>query len=166
MADNMLFVLTEVARLQAELASLRNRVTDLDDDSFADREEIQWGGGEQALAYSFRVYEEGGRIYVVSGYRAATDEDWFEVAGKDWAEGSGGVVYMVRTFPVVDEEGTITTPGSWGELEYGDPPDMDETRHVVRIAKVLVTDGNPTEVTHEHLGNIYVHDIADCSSGE
>jgi hypothetical protein len=45
MADNMLFVLTEVARLQAELASLRNRVTDLDDDSFADREEIQWGSG-------------------------------------------------------------------------------------------------------------------------
>jgi hypothetical protein len=135
--------------------------------------EIEWrlGSDEEEfdnLLFSFKVRIEANEttgdpeVVVAPGYRCVIDSNWELINETNLgAVGSGGTVYIRRTYPTVDERGVICEPGEWGNLiyVYGSPTATDTLGFTIRIATV---DANGV-VTQEHLGNIAVFDVANCT---
>ena len=118
------------------------------------------GGGSVAsnLFWSFKTTISGGTVTVAGGYRRLEGAgSWGFVSSAGFAYINGGVVYMTRTYPTVQSDGTVNANGSWSALLYGSPPASDNSVNVIRIARTV--DG---QVIHEHLGNISVIDIVPC----
>lgn len=107
--------------------------------------------------WSFKVSLSGTTITVAAGYRCVIDTPWEGVAESTHSYTGSGVVYMVRYYPILNEDNEIVTPGYWEATTFGTPPANDTTKHVVRLASI--TD---RRIIHENLGNVTVTDWGDC----
>ncbi len=112
-------------------------------------------GAAGLLAFSFRVSLTETGIEVASGFRSTDTSDWEEVSETTYSFVSGGVVWMKRRYPADDDDGEWTSG-------YGTPPSQDSACAVVRIARTVEDGGGVRSVVQEHLGNIFVIDIARC----
>lgn len=117
--------------------------------------------------YSFEVEYRGGLVYARYGYRCVIDFPWerhpttgtYALNGSTWV--NDAVVYMKRTYPILDANREIVTPGIWSDVLYGTPPENTALVHVFRIAStILVNDARV--VVQEHIGNISVIDWGNC----
>ena len=122
-------------------------------------------GGVAGVDYAFKVYlkadGENSDVMVSTGYKCVVDEEWDPVESETdlGPVGTGGIVWIRRTYPTLDEDGEIDEPGAWSDFTYDEsPPANDKTGFTFLIASI---DGD-SNVKQLHFGNISVMDIVDC----
>ena len=131
------------------------------EDALPQPEDGDSGGGVAGGVplWSFKTTISGSTVNVAGGFRRLEGVgSWSFVGADDFSYIEGGVVYMTRTYPTVQSDGTVNENGAWSGLLYGSPPASDSEKNVIRIAQTV-----DNVVIHEHLGNISVIDIVHCT---